>query len=98
MGAGSPANPAPFTVDTFPEYQGPVPGQSGKLYNRYPDAKFIAGIDSENTAYRAPGWALFLRHTNNVTFTNCKATLSKANPRPWLGTKDASAVTGMCGP
>jgi polygalacturonase len=98
MGAGSPSSPAPFTVDSFPEYQGRVPGQPGKLYNRYPDAKFIAGIDSENITYHAPGWALFLRHVNNVTFTNCKTTVSKADPRPWLGTKDASSITGTCGP
>ena len=45
-------NPAPFTVDNFPEYQGQVPGQPATLYNQYPDAKFITGTGgNENTSY-----------------------------------------------
>jgi hypothetical protein len=99
QGAGTPSNPAPFTSDGFPEYQGPVPGQAGKRYNRYPDAKFITGTDDrEDTTYRAPGWGFFVRHANGVTFTSCKASASKADPRPWLATKDATGVSGTCSP
>ncbi len=98
-GAGSPANPTPFTDDNFPEYQGPVPGRPGTYYNRYPDAKFITGVDGrEDTAYHGPGWALFLRHATNVTFDRCRVTVSGADPRPWLDTKNTAAVTGTCGP
>lgn len=98
-GAGAPPSEAPFTTDSFPEYQGPVPGQPGKLYNRYPDAKFIAGIDgNENVSYGAPGWAFFVRHANHVTFADCTTTVSKADPRPWLATKDTTFVTGTCSP
>lgn len=98
LGAGSPSNPAPFTRDSFPEYQGPVPGQPGKFYNRYPDAKFIAGIESENIGYRAPGWAMFVRHANHVTFTGCKTRVTGPDPRPWLDTKDTTFVSGTCVP
>ena len=98
-GAGSPAKPAPFTVDTFPEYGGPVAGQPGKSYNRYPDAKFITGIDGkEDTSYHAPGWALFLRHAAGVHFEGCKMSVSGADPRPWRATKDATSISGTCVP
>jgi polygalacturonase len=98
-GSGVPANPAPFTDDNFPEYQGPVPGRAGQFYNQYPDAKFIAGTGGgENIAYHAPGWGFFLRHASNVSFQNCKVTVSPGDPRPWLDTKDTAAVTGTCGP
>lgn len=33
-GAGASPDPPPFTVDDFPEYQGPVPGQPGKRLRR----------------------------------------------------------------
>jgi hypothetical protein len=96
-GAGAPAA-VPFTADSFPEYQGPIPNKPGKYYNQYPDAKFITGTDGhENTAYYAPGWAFFLRHANHVTFENCKTTLSTTDPRPWSATKDTTFVTGSCG-
>lgn len=98
-GAGSPANPPPYTDDNFPEYQGRVPNQPGKRYNAYPDAKFITGVDGrEDTSYHAPGFAFFLRHANNVAFERCRTTLSGADPRPWVETKDTSGVTGQCGP
>jgi len=83
-GAGAPANPPPYTDDNFPEYQGPVPGQPGTFYNRYPDAKFFTGVGgNEDITYHAPGWALFLRHATNVTFERCRMAVSGADPRPW---------------
>jgi polygalacturonase len=98
-GAGIPSNPAPFTTESFPEYQGPVLGQPGKLYNQYPDAKFLTGFDGrEDTAYRAPGYAFFVRHANNVTFAGCKTSVSGSDPRPAIATKDASSVAGACIP
>lgn len=79
------ATVTPFTVATFPEYQGPVPGRPGVYYNRYPDAKFIAGTDgNENTAYAAPGYAIFQRHATNVTFEDCRWRVGGTDPRPWL--------------
>ncbi len=88
-GAGASPNPGPFTVDSFPEYQGPVPGRPGVFYNRYPDAKFIAGVDgNENISYLAPAHAIFLRHATNVTFDNCRIRVSGADPRPWLAIKE----------
>ena len=96
---GAGATPAPFTADAFPEYQGPVPGQPGKLYNQYPDAKFLTGTNgNEDTSYRAPGYALFVRHAAGVTFTDCKTSVAGADPRAWLGEKDASGVSGACAP
>lgn len=77
-----------FTVDTFPEYQGPVPGRPGVYYNRYPDAKFIAGTDgNENINYTAPGYAVFQRHASNVTFENCQWRIAGTDSRPWLAVK-----------
>lgn len=79
----------PSTVDNFPEYQGPVPGRPGVFYNRYPDAKFIAGTDgNENTSYAAPGFAIFQRHATGVTFDNCRWRVSGNDARPWLAVKD----------
>jgi polygalacturonase len=79
----------PSTVDNFPEYQGPVPGRPGVFYNRYPDAKFIAGTDgNENIAYAAPGFAIFQRHATGVTFESCRWRISGNDARPWLAVKD----------
>src|SRR5262249_5709927 len=85
--------PNPFTADTFPEYQGPDPGQPGKLYNQYPDAKFIAGTDgNEDIGYHGPGYAFFVRHANGVTFTGCKTSFTGTETRPPVAQKD---VTGL---
>jgi len=82
------ATTTPFTVDTFPEYQGPVPGRPGVFYNRYPDAKFIAGTDgNENITYAAPGYAIFQRHATGVTFEDCRWRVTGTDPRPWLAVK-----------
>ena len=98
-GAGNPSNPAPFTDDNFPEYQGLVPNRPGVFFNRYPDAKFLTGVDGrEDLGYRAPGFALFLRHANHVTFENCHVRVASADPRPWHDTKDTSDVVGDCTP
>jgi hypothetical protein len=98
-GAGATPSPAPFTVDNFPEYQGPVPGQTNTFYNQYPDAKFIAGTGgNENISYYAPGFAFFVRHARNVSFTGCKASVSGADPRAWSGVKDVSGLSGACSP
>ncbi len=98
-GAGAVPNPAPFTVDNFPEYQGPVPGHAGTLYNQYPDAKFITGTGgNENTSYHGPGYAFFVRHASNVSFTSCKAALTGVEARPTLAVKDTTGLSGACSP
>ena len=98
-GAGANPSPAPFTDDSFPEYQGPVPGRPGVFYNRYPDAKFITGVDGhEDTSYKGPGFGLFLRHATRVSFEDCRVAVDGADPRPWHDTKDTSAITGDCHP
>jgi|JI10StandDraft_1071094.scaffolds.fasta_scaffold01314_26 hypothetical protein len=98
-GAGANPSPAPFTDDSFPEYQGPVPGRPGVYYNRYPDAKFITGVDGrENTAYHGPGYGLLLRHATGVTFEDCRMAVDGADPRPWHDTKDTAGITGTCQP
>jgi polygalacturonase len=98
-GAGASPNPAPYTVDTFPEYQGPVPGQPGTLYDQYPDAKFITGTGgNENTAYHGPGYAFFVRHASGVTFTSCTTPLTGTDSRPPLATEDVTGLTGSCAP
>lgn len=98
-GAGAAPNPPPFTAASFPEYQGPVAGQAGKLYNQYPDAKFIAGYDGrENISYLAPGYGFFLRHANNVSFSECKASVSGPDPRPWRAGADVTGGSGTCSP
>jgi hypothetical protein len=99
QGAGASPNPTPFTVDDFPEYQGPVPGQSGTLYNQYPDAKFITGTGGNaNTSYHGPGYAFFVRHASGVTFTDCTTPLTGTDSRPPLATQDVSSFTGSCAP
>ncbi|HEX8793293.1 MAG TPA: glycosyl hydrolase family 28 protein [Polyangiaceae bacterium] len=99
-GAGASPNPAPFTVDSFPEYQGQVPGQpAGTLYNQYPDAKFFTGTGgNENTTYHGPGYAFFVRHASGVTFTSCTTPLTGTDSRPSLATKDVTGLTGSCAP
>jgi hypothetical protein len=98
-GAGATPNPTPFTVGNFPEYQGPVPGQTNTFYNQYPDAKFIAGTGgNENVSYFAPGYAFFVRHASNVSFASCTTSLSGADPRPWSGVSDVSGLAGACSP
>lgn len=99
-GAGASPNPAPYTVDTFPEYQGQVPGQpAGTLYDQYPDAKFFTGTGgNENTSYHGPGYAFFVRHANGVTFTSCATPLTGSDARPPVATKDVTALTGSCTP
>lgn len=79
---------ASHTTDTFPEYQGPVPGRPGVFYNRYPDAKFIAGTDgNENISYAAPGFAIFQRHATGVTFDNCRWRVAGTDGRPAVAAK-----------
>jgi len=98
-GAGSPAMPAPFTVDSFPEYQGFVSGNSGARYDQYPDAKFITGQNgNENTNYCAPGFAFFVRHASNVTFANCHVSTAGSDSRPPTSDKDTSGLSGSCSP
>ena len=76
-----------------------MPGQAGKLYNQYPDAKFIAGTDgNENISYAAPGYGFFVRHARNVSFAGCKVSLAGADPRPWSGVKDVTGLSGACSP
>jgi hypothetical protein len=80
---------ASHSVDTFPEYQGPVPGRPGVFYNRYPDAKFIAGTDgNENINYAAPGFAIFQRHATGVTFENCRWRVAGTDGRPAIAVRD----------
>jgi len=98
-GAGATPNPAPFTIDTFPEYQGPVPGQPGKFYNQYPDVKFIAGTDGNaDTTYYAPGYAFFVRHASGITFNACTTPLAGTDIRPALASKDVTGLVGGCTP
>jgi hypothetical protein len=98
-GAGATPNPTPFTVDNFPEYQGPVPGQSGVLYNQYPDAKFFTGTGgNENTMYHGPGVAVFVRHASNVSLSSCSVQVNGTDGRPLYATKDVTALTGACSP
>jgi hypothetical protein len=99
-GAGASPNPAPYTVDNFPEYQGQVPGQpAGTLYDQYPDAKFITGTGgNENTSYHGPGYAFFVRHASGVTFTSCTTPLTGTDARPPVATKDVTGLTGSCAP
>lgn len=99
-GAGASPTPAPYTVDSFPEYQGQVPGQpAGTLYDQYPDAKFFTGTGgNENTSYHGPGYAFFVRHASGVTFTSCTTPLTGADSRPPLATKDVTALAGSCAP
>jgi hypothetical protein len=99
-GAGANPNPAPYTVDDFPEYQGPVPGQpTGTLYNQYPDAKFFTGTGgNENTSYHGPGYAFFVRHASGVTFTSCTTALTGTDSRPPVATKDVTGSSGSCTP
>ncbi len=100
VGAGASPNPTPFTVDSFPEYQGQVPGQpAGTLYDQYPDAKFFTGTGgNENTSYHGPGYAFFVRHASGVTFTSCATPLTGTDSRPAVATKDVSGLTGSCAP
>ncbi len=99
-GAGASPNPPPYTVDSFPEYQGQVPGQpAGTLYDQYPDAKFITGTGgNENTSYHGPGYAFFVRHASGVTFTGCTTALTGTDSRPPVATKDVTGLTGSCAP
>jgi hypothetical protein len=99
-GAGANPNPAPYTVDSFPEYQGQVPGQpAGTLYNQYPDAKFFTGTGgNENTSYHGPGYAFFVRHASGVTFTSCTTPRTGTDSRPSLATKDVTGLGGSCAP
>ena len=99
-GAGAHPNPVPYTVADFPEYQGQVPGQpAGTLYNQYPDAKFMTGTGgNENTAYHGPGYAFFVRHASDVTFTSCATPLTGADSRPPVATQDVTGLTGSCTP
>lgn len=100
VGAGANPNPTPYTADTFPEYQGQVPGQpAGTLYNQYPDAKFFTGTGgNENTSYHGPGYAFFVRHASSVTFTGCTTPLTGTDARPSVATKDVTGLTGSCAP
>jgi hypothetical protein len=98
-GAGAPAMPAPFSVDSFPEYQGFVSGSAGPRYDQYPDAKFITGTNgNENINYCAPGFAFFVRHASNVSFANCHVSTAGSDSRPWSGSKDVSGLSGSCSP
>jgi polygalacturonase len=52
-----------------------------------------AGEYPENTMWdNLPAYGYYLRHVENVTFTNCTTGLSTADVRLWLGTND---VTGL---
>jgi polygalacturonase len=99
-GAGATPNPTPFTVDNFPEYQGPVPGQAaGTLYNQYPDAKFFTGTGgNENTTYHGPGVAVFVRHASSVSVSTCSVQVNGTDGRPLYATKDVTAFSGACSP
>jgi polygalacturonase len=77
-------------VDAFPEYaQG------------YPDPKFLFATPTDKQEvvdYSLPAWGFFVRHAENVTFTDCaNVTVAGTDDRKWLATKDAT-VTGSCGP
>jgi polygalacturonase len=100
VGAGANPNPAPYTSDSFPEYQGQVPGQpTGTLYDQYPDAKFFTGTGgNENTSYHGPGYAFFVRHASGVTFTGCSTPLTGTDSRPPVATKDVTGLAGTCTP
>jgi glycosyl hydrolase family 28 len=99
-GAGANPNPAPYTVDSFPEYQGQVPGQpAGTLYNQYPDAKFFTGTGGNaNTSYHGPGYSFFVRHASGVTFTSCATPVTGTDSRPPMATKDVTGLAGSCTP
>jgi polygalacturonase len=99
-GAGASPDPAPYTADTFPEYQGQVPGQpAGTLYNQYPDAKFFTGTGGNaNTSYHGPGYAFFVRHASAVSFTSCITPLTGTDPRPAVSSEDVTGLTGSCAP
>jgi len=65
----------------------------------YPDAKFIfatPGDKSEVIDYALPGYAFFVRNAGDVRFERCHATLSGADRRAAIATREAS-VTGACG-
>ena len=100
VGAGASPNPTPYTTDSFPEYQGQVPGQpAGTLYDQYPDAKFITGTGGNaNTSYHGPGYAFFVRHASGVTFTSCSTPLAGTDSRPPVATKDVTGLMGTCAP
>jgi len=100
VGAGASPNPAPYSPDSFPEYQGQVPGQpAGTLYDQYPDAKFFTGTGgNENTSYHGPGYAFFVRHASGVTFTSCSTPVTGTDSRPAVATKNVTGLTGACAP
>jgi hypothetical protein len=92
-GAGDATGPHVFgsgAADTarFPVYAG-----------GYPDAKFIfatPGDKSEVIDYALPGYAFFVRNARDVRFERCHATLSGADRRDVIATREAS-VSGACG-
>jgi polygalacturonase len=53
-----------------------------------------AGQYPENTTWgNLPAYGYYVRHANNVTFTNCFTSAVSPDVRPWLATNDVSNLT-----